>query len=159
MEKSPYFDDITKSCHHNMTLSYRSPAPRLHMKIWSSQWDPPCFNLYRKNYLIKIECADLENEAKTMRNATNLSFKCVVATSCRMTPYYSLSLSRVSSTSHVPVLLFELKQSKLYESCWVGFRIMARERMAKLPKYGHFDWHIEHIIFNFMTMKNYIIIT
>ena len=30
-----------------------------------------------------------------------------------------------------PILLLELKQNKLYESWWVGFRIMAREHMAK----------------------------
>ena len=54
----------------------------------------------RKKYLIKIGCADLENEAKTTCEFMNLSFNFVVATSCPVTPYYSLSLSRVSSTSH-----------------------------------------------------------
>ena len=53
-----------------------------------------------KKYLVKIECVDLENEAKTTCKVINLSFNFVVATSCRVTPYYSLSLSRISSTNH-----------------------------------------------------------
>ena len=53
-----------------------------------------------KNCLTQIECADLENEAKTTRNAFNLSFNFVLQTSYRLSPYYSLSLSRISSTSH-----------------------------------------------------------
>ena len=69
-------------------------APRLQMKIWSSQWDPRHFKIYRKKYLVKIECADLENEAKTTRNCPHLSFNFVVATSCPVTPYYSSSLSK-----------------------------------------------------------------
>ena len=69
-------------------------------KIWSSQQDPPRFDTGEKNCLIKIECADLENEAKTTCKFMNLSFNFVIATSCRVTLYYSLGLSRVSSTSH-----------------------------------------------------------
>ena len=53
-----------------------------------------------KNYLSQIECWNLENEAKTTRNASNLSVNFVVPTSCQLSPYYSLSLSRISSTSH-----------------------------------------------------------
>ena len=53
-----------------------------------------------EKYLIKIECADLENEAKTTRTACMLSFNFVVATSCPVTPSYSLSLSKVRSTNH-----------------------------------------------------------
>ena len=52
-----------------------------------------------------------------------------------------------------PVLLSELKQNKLYESWYVGFRIMARERMAKLLKYDHFESHTSHIIVNCMIIK------
>ena len=53
-----------------------------------------------KNYLSQIECADVENEAKTTRKVHNLSVNFVVPTSCQLSPYYSLSLSRISSTSH-----------------------------------------------------------
>ena len=52
-----------------------------------------------------------------------------------------------------PVLLTELKQSKLYESCYIGFRIMARERMAKLIKYDHFEDIISHLITHFMSSQ------
>ena len=46
------------------------------------------------------ECADLENEAKTTLKVIYLSFNFCLPTSCRLSPYYSLSLSRISSTSH-----------------------------------------------------------
>ena len=32
---------------------------------------------------------------------------------------------------------------------------MARERMAKLIKYGHFEGHTGHIIINFMIISNF----
>ena len=57
------------------------------------------FRSVYKNCLTQIECADLENEAKTTRKVTYLSFNFVLPTSCRLSPYYSLSLSRISSTS------------------------------------------------------------
>ena len=57
-------------------------------------------NYRRKKCMIKIECADLENDAKTTCSVAKLSVNFVVATSCAMTPYYSLSLSRISSTNH-----------------------------------------------------------
>ena len=69
-------------------------VPGLQMKIWSSQWDPRCFNVSWKKYIIKIECADLENEAKTTRTFTSLSVNAFVATSCPVTPCYPLSLSK-----------------------------------------------------------------
>ena len=53
-----------------------------------------------KNYLSQIECWNLENEAKTTRKVVNLSVNFVVPTSCKLSAYYSLSLSRISSTSH-----------------------------------------------------------
>ena len=53
-----------------------------------------------KNYLSQIECWNFENEAKTTRKVTNLSVNFVVPTSCQLSPYYSLSLSRISSTNH-----------------------------------------------------------
>ena len=40
----------------------------------------------------------------------------------------------------------------------IGFKIMARERMAKLMKYCDLDGHAGHIIVNFMIIKNYSII-
>ena len=70
------------------------------MKIWLTPSNPPHRNVLEKNYLSQIECANLENEAKTTRNAFNLSVNFVVPTSCQLSPYYSLSLSRKSSTSH-----------------------------------------------------------
>ena len=70
------------------------------MKIWLTPWHPPYRNVLEKNYLRQTECWDLENQAKTIRNASNLSVNFVVPTSCQLSPYYSLSLSRISSTSH-----------------------------------------------------------
>ena len=40
----------------------------------------------------------------------------------------------------------------------VGFRIMARERMAKLLEYDHFERHTGHIITDFMTSRIFMII-
>ena len=87
--------------HHDRLWIIVFSAPRLQMKIWSSRRDPRHFEVEMKNYLIKIECADLQNEAKTTRTGAHLSFDLFVATSCPVAPYYSLSLSRVSSTSHM----------------------------------------------------------
>ena len=92
--------DITKICLQNRIYKYRylgsSPSDEdLELTVRSATLRYP-----RKKCLIKIECADLDNEANMTRNAFNLSFNFVVATSCPVTPYYSLSLSRVSSTSH-----------------------------------------------------------
>ena len=53
-----------------------------------------------KNRLSQIEHWNLENEAKTTRKVINLSFNFGLPTSCQLSPYYSLSLSRISSTSH-----------------------------------------------------------
>ena len=75
-------------------------APRLHMKIWLTPWHPPHRNVLEKNYLSQIECWNLQNEAKTTRNAFNLSVNFVVPLSCQLSPYYFLSFSRISSTSH-----------------------------------------------------------
>ena len=91
---------MIKFCHHNINLAYRflSSSPSdgdLEITVRSASLQSG-----EKNYLVKIECADLENEAKTTRTGAHLSFNFVVATSCRVTPYYSLSLSRISSTSH-----------------------------------------------------------
>ena len=57
-------------------------------------------NYTGKNCLSQIECWNLENEAKTTRKITNLSVNFLLPTSCQLSPYYSLSLSRISSTSH-----------------------------------------------------------
>ena len=57
-------------------------------------------NCTGKNCLSQIECWNLENEAKTTRKLTNLSFNFLLQTSCKLSPYQSLSLSRISSTSH-----------------------------------------------------------
>ena len=57
-------------------------------------------NYTGKNYMSQIECWNLENEDKPTRNAFNLSFNFVLPTSCQLSPYYSLSLSRISSTNH-----------------------------------------------------------
>ena len=43
---------------------------------------------------------------------------------------------------------------KCYGKCFAPcFRIMARERMAKLLKYGHFERHTGHITTYFMTSQ------
>ena len=48
-------------------------------------------------------------------------------------------------------------KTKCYGECfapyYVGFRIMARERMAKLIKYDHFEGRIGHITTYFMTSQ------
>ena len=85
---------------HDMNLNYRF------LSSWPSNEDlaytmtSAAPRSKEKEYLVKIGCADLENDAKTTRNASKLSVNFVLATSCRVTPYYSLSLSRISSTSH-----------------------------------------------------------
>ena len=56
--------------------------------------------MVKKNCLTQIERADLENEANPICKVINLSVNFVVATSCQVTPYYCLSLSRGSSTNH-----------------------------------------------------------
>ena len=54
-------------------------APPIQMKIWLTPWHPPHPNVLEKNCLSQIECWNLENEAKTTRNATNLSVNFVDA--------------------------------------------------------------------------------
>ena len=69
-------------------------------RVWLTPSNPLHQNVLEKNYLSQIECWNLENEAKTTRKIINLSVNFVVPTSCQLSPYYSLSLSRISSTSH-----------------------------------------------------------
>ena len=51
-------------------------------------------NCRSKKRLLKIELADLENVTETACNVTKMSVNVVVAISCLVTPYYSLSLSK-----------------------------------------------------------------
>mgnify|MGYP007071525105 CR=1 FL=1 len=47
----------------------------------------------------------------------------------------------------------EKEPGECFAPYYVGFRIMARERMAKLLKYGHFERRIGHITTYFMTSQ------
>ena len=82
------------------------------MKIWLTPWHPPHRNVLEKNCLSQIECWNLENEAKTTRKVHNLSVNFVVPTSCQLTPYYSLSLSRISSTSQLNIRISRTKPKR-----------------------------------------------
>ena len=91
--------------HHEKPWSSVISAPRLQMKMWLTQWDPQHFDTQEKNCLSQIEHLNLENETKTICKVTDVSVHVLVATGCPMTPYYSLSLSRISSTSHAEYVL------------------------------------------------------
>ena len=86
--------------HHNLILipRYLSAAPSGEDLAYTMV--SAASKCIEKNYLSQIECWNLENETKTTRKIINLSVNFVVPTSCQLSPYYSLSLSRISSTSH-----------------------------------------------------------
>ena len=77
---------------------------------------------------IQTECPDLEHEATTTRTLSDMSsdFRCS------------------NSLPTDPVVLFELKQNKLYEPWKLGFRIMERGQMTSLLKYGCFEGRTCH---------------
>ena len=96
---------------------------------------------YRKNCLSQIECWNLENEAKTQRKVINLSVNFVVPTSCHLSPYYSLSLSRISSTSHGMYVL----------GSW---RVSAWRNRQIFYHFAAISWYI---MIYFMTCQHFII--
>ena len=80
--------------HQNLTLPYLYLGASPSDEDFAYTMSFAASRTMLEKHLTQIERADLENAAKTKRKFINFSVKFCLPTSCQVSPYYSLSLSR-----------------------------------------------------------------